>query len=259
MKRGYLVRTCGVGVILLALPLSIFAQGTGGGGATTTGGTSTSGGLSGPTPIAGGGGGGTGGGGTASTGTTQTLTTSTTMYSASSGAGSATSIPSNSNFMANTMVNPYSLGLPTTYSTKFGPQNTITSSGGPKGKFTYLFVAPPTTTTTTATTTTTTANGFNTYGIPRNPAYSTVLSPKIPLMQVPTARVQTDLRDLFSRSSQLESKGIQIDVQDNVVVLKGNVVSEDERRIAEGMARMTPGVIDVRNELVAPTQLSSTK
>ena len=35
----------------------------------------------------------------------------------------------------------------------------------------------------------------------------------------------------------------------NVIVLRGKVASEDERRLVEGMVRLEPGVHDVQNDL----------
>jgi osmotically-inducible protein OsmY len=36
------------------------------------------------------------------------------------------------------------------------------------------------------------------------------------------------------------------------VILRGRVADDDERRLAEGMVRMEPGVREVRNELIIP-------
>src|SRR5438067_2473708 len=131
MRRNLLVRLCGVGLLTLLGPIAVQAQ------------TASSGAATGATPVASAGGGGVASGASAGLAAAAPLTTTITVYAASSGVGSATTIPSNSNFLANTMVNPYSLGLPSNYEAKFGAQNAITSSGGPKGKFTYLYVAPP--------------------------------------------------------------------------------------------------------------------
>jgi osmotically-inducible protein OsmY len=41
-----------------------------------------------------------------------------------------------------------------------------------------------------------------------------------------------------------------VEVDGQTVILKGKVPSEDERRLAEGLIRLTPGVRAVRNELI---------
>ena len=46
--------------------------------------------------------------------------------------------------------------------------------------------------------------------------------------------------------------GIAIEVEGGTVVLKGQVSDDDQRRLVEGMMRLTPGVRDVRNELKVP-------
>ncbi len=247
IRRNLLMRLCGAGLLVLLGPVTLQAQtATTGGGTATTGATATTT-TTGSSGING------GASSTGSVGAAPALTTATTIYSATSGAGSTTTIPSNSNVFGNTMVNPYSLGSPANYVNQFGAQNTISSGGGPKGSFTYLFTAPPATASGSASTVPTTANGFTTYGIQRAPVYSTVLSPSMPMPKYATSKLQTDLRAAISRSSQLKNKdSINVNVQGDVVTLTGTVANGDERSIVEGMVRMTPGVLDVRNELAVP-------
>ena len=229
------------------------------GGTTSSAGTDSSGGsstgstgaTSGTTSSSGGG----GGGGTAGSSQATTaavgasLTQKAAVYSTTSGVGSATTIPSNTNFLSNTYVHPLSLGMPSLYATQYGAQNVITTSGGPTGKFTYLYVPAPTAVATT-TTAATTAPGFTTYGVSRAPVYSTVLGDDLPIVQHAVPRLLADIRGSIERSSTLKSKGsITVSIEGNVVMLRGEVGSERELRIAEGLARMTPGVGDVRNEL----------
>jgi osmotically-inducible protein OsmY len=38
-------------------------------------------------------------------------------------------------------------------------------------------------------------------------------------------------------------------VEDKVVTIRGKVASDDERRLAEGLLRLAPGVRAVKNEL----------
>jgi osmotically-inducible protein OsmY len=86
------------------------------------------------------------------------------------------------------------------------------------------------------------------YGTRRAPAYMTTLgftnnfgSP---------SRTQTDLQQVFSNSARLTSGGnIRVEMDGPTVVLRGTVADDHERRLAEAMARLTPGVRDLRNEL----------
>jgi osmotically-inducible protein OsmY len=58
---------------------------------------------------------------------------------------------------------------------------------------------------------------------------------------------------MFDRSSMLANpRGIDVRMDGNVVVLRGTVRDEDEAKTAEGMVRLTPGVLTVRNELTYP-------
>jgi hypothetical protein len=66
----------------------------------------------------------------------------------------------------------------------------------------------------------------------------------------PPLQLQADLQGVISRSGQLPSKdGIQVGIEDGVVVLRGAVADDAERRLAEGMLRLTPGVHEVRNDI----------
>jgi hypothetical protein len=67
----------------------------------------------------------------------------------------------------------------------------------------------------------------------------------------PASQLVAGIQDVIARSSQLPSKnGIQVALDGPVVVLQGTVADDAERSLAEGMIRLTPGVHDVRNELV---------
>jgi hypothetical protein len=62
-----------------------------------------------------------------------------------------------------------------------------------------------------------------------------------------------DLQGILLRSTRLTTPaGISVTMDGNTVVLSGTVASEDERRLAENMLRLAPGVRDLRNELQAP-------
>jgi hypothetical protein len=60
-----------------------------------------------------------------------------------------------------------------------------------------------------------------------------------------------EVRAVIARSTALSRPGnIQVDVEGQTVILKGKVPSDEERRLAEGLIRLTPGVRTVRNELI---------
>jgi hypothetical protein len=60
-----------------------------------------------------------------------------------------------------------------------------------------------------------------------------------------------EVRAVIARSTSLSRPGnIQVEMEGQTVILKGKVPSEDERRLAEGLIRLTPGVRAVRNELI---------
>jgi len=60
-----------------------------------------------------------------------------------------------------------------------------------------------------------------------------------------TAKVKT----AFSLSKRIPSGQISVDSDDGIVTLRGEVPSEGIRRLAESVARDTPGVVDVQNHL----------
>jgi hypothetical protein len=110
------------------------------------------------------------------------------------------------------------------------------------------------TSTTTTSTTTTGQTGFSTVGIRRAPSYVTVVGFQRPPRIAPEA-IRADLRESFDRSPRLTNgQGIQIAVDGSTVVLRGTVPTMREKRIADVLARMGRGVVDVRNELVVPPE-----
>lgn len=68
--------------------------------------------------------------------------------------------------------------------------------------------------------------------------------------------LQADLRGVLngvSPSMLANPAGVQVQVADgNTVVLRGAVRDEDEARLVVGLARLTPGVRDIRSELTFP-------
>jgi hypothetical protein len=83
----------------------------------------------------------------------------------------------------------------------------------------------------------------------RRPAYVTKVV--FPVRPKPPGEMQSDLRDVFARSSALaQHSDVQVHVDGQAVVLKGEVADDRERRLVEGMVRLTPGVREVLNQLV---------
>jgi len=65
-----------------------------------------------------------------------------------------------------------------------------------------------------------------------------------------SAKLTSDLNSVIARSSRLPSaSGINVSMDQGVVVLKGAVASDRERRVLEAMVRMSPGVREIRNEV----------
>jgi osmotically-inducible protein OsmY len=72
--------------------------------------------------------------------------------------------------------------------------------------------------------------------------------------RIAPTRMQTEVSQALANSTALAgSKGIKVafDRAGNVL-LTGQVASDHDRLLAEGLVRMTPGVHEVRNELQVP-------
>ena len=125
----------------------------------------------------------------------------------------------------------------------------IDQTGGPKGKATYLYVAPPTAVTTTPPTQTPT--GFTTYPTPRAPVYTTHLSEDLPTIVHPTASLYVAAKEIIDTSSRFKDR-VKVTLQGDTLVLAGVVNTANERMLAEGVIRTAPGVnaMTIRNELV---------
>jgi hypothetical protein len=155
-------------------------------------------------------------------------------------------IPATENLFRNFYLNPLSKGLPST--------GAAGAKGAATGTFGQPLYAPATTSTTTSTARKTTNNsskvGFSTYGMNRDTPYITDLSEDIPLVARPTNGLQTDLKDIVKRSSFLKNHDkINVSMEGGVVVVRGQVGSERERRLVETMLLLEPGVFELRNEL----------
>jgi hypothetical protein len=239
------------------------AQGPGGGGFTGgTGGFSGGGGFTGG-GITGGSRGTTGAGfgGGGFTGSTS-FGGGTTSPSAFGTAGGTTTYGATS-FEGRYYGNPLAIGAPTTSST--GSQylrafpTQLPTFGQPLYGTANLTTAPRTTTNPYSSTNpygtalavaAATYSGANSGGIRRAPAY--IAEPVFDRPPPPTASaVQTNLQDIIARSTRLPSRGrITVSVEGGAVILRGQVRDERERRLAESLVRLTPGVHNVKNELV---------
>lgn len=85
----------------------------------------------------------------------------------------------------------------------------------------------------------------------RYPHIATVVAFKSP---APAAdRLLSDVRATIDRSSSISSKaGISITAEGRNIILRGRVASDEERRHVEALLRLTPGLGEIRNELIAP-------
>jgi osmotically-inducible protein OsmY len=64
------------------------------------------------------------------------------------------------------------------------------------------------------------------------------------------AKLTSDLNAVIARSSRLPSaSGIDVSIDQGIVVLRGAVASDKERRVLEAIVRMSPGVREIRNEV----------
>ena len=64
---------------------------------------------------------------------------------------------------------------------------------------------------------------------------------------------QTDVEQILARSTGLNpNRAIRVAVDGPAIILRGTVASDYDRRLAEAMIRLSPGVYEVRNELEAP-------
>jgi hypothetical protein len=157
------------------------------------------------------------------------------------------------------MGNPLSLGVPATTNTSstrtrtFGTVLYNVSSQTGLGSGTGGFGG-------TAGVSTGRAMGASSIGVRRAPAYVTVLGDTVPPVRADMLRVRADLQDVVARSSRLPSRGnIRVLTDGSTVVLRGNVTNDHERRLAEALVRLTPGVRAVRNELATPEATAGTQ
>jgi len=225
-----------------------------GGGSSFSGGTSTSGGgaFSGGGTSFGGGGTGYGGGAGGGRG-------------AAGGSGGFQISPTN--IFSSSFVNPMYYGRPGASSTSMG-QGGSQLKGQGFGQPSFGNVTTAGTTGTTGLTGTGLAGRTGTASIGRGltggvgglgggmsgsntapqVSYAAQVGFRAPPLSVPVVRA--DLQGMVNRSSALSRPGnVQVQAVGDVIVLRGKVADEDERRLVEGMVRLEPGVHEVRNEL----------
>jgi hypothetical protein len=86
-------------------------------------------------------------------------------------------------------------------------------------------------------------------GLRRSPSYSVALGFDR-ATPTPPPQMQANLQGVLASSTSLsQNRAIRIDMVGPTVVLRGMVTNDHDRRLAESLIRLTPGVRDVRNEL----------
>jgi hypothetical protein len=128
--------------------------------------------------------------------------------------------------------------------------NAILTNKGAFGSPQYknLYYAT-TTTNATSNNTQTAGSGFTTIGVKRTPQFSTAVTFK----QAPGPSLEglrESLQDALRQSTSLTSgQNLSVRVDGQTLVLTGTVATARERRVAEGIVLLTPGVPSVRNEI----------
>ena len=200
---------------------------------TMAGSTSSIGGV---TPTTGGGRGGAAGGrGGASNGTSPGVSSSNLFYGFYANPLTAGLMNSTGTGTVNA---PFGTALYSTLMTQLGTTGTTGTRGGAGG-----FGAGGT------------ANVSSGMSLPgpqstsrRMPTYSSTV--RFRFNAPTTEQRRTDLQAVLARTSSLPTAaGIQVTMDGPVVVLRGQVADDDQRRLAENVLRLSPGVHQVRNEL----------
>jgi BON domain len=178
--------------------------------------------------------------------------TGTSRSSTGSGGSGTNVVPQASDPFQTYYANPYKFGMSTTTGT--GTSRTSGQFGTPL----YGNITTPKTTTGTTSGGTTASMSFNTVGMRRAPSFTTTLG-FAPAAAPPPSAMQIALGTVYQGTSQLSpNSNIQVVVNGGIVVLRGRVANENERRVAEGMARLEPGVREVRNELIIAAPRAAT-
>ncbi len=239
----------------VALVIGVSAHGQGGGSGGGSGGSSGGSSFSGG-GLSGGGSGLTGGGNSFSGNNSFSgggnITGSGSNRTGVGGRSSSSSAVSSTNFLAASYGNPLYPGRP-------GSTNLNISAGGGFGQATL-----PNTNTGRGTTGgagnrlggTASVGGAGLNGSGAQTSISRIqhtTTLDFPVRAVVTQELQDELRGMVARSSSLKApERITVSVEGNTVVLSGVVSDDKEKRLVEGMVRLTPGVQAVRNELQTP-------
>jgi hypothetical protein len=94
-------------------------------------------------------------------------------------------------------------------------------------------------------------NGLNNQGGASRLHYAVTLTDAPP--PPANAVLKADVTAVINRSSSIKNPaGIEVLTEGQRVILRGKVTSDSERRLVEGMIRLTPGVREVVNELQVP-------
>jgi hypothetical protein len=93
-------------------------------------------------------------------------------------------------------------------------------------------------------------------GVRRAPAYATTLG--FPYRPPAPSKLATDLQGVINRSSSLSGvkDNIRVSMAGRMVILEGTVPTPRERRLAEALVRLEPGVAAVQNRLVVASPRS---
>jgi hypothetical protein len=88
------------------------------------------------------------------------------------------------------------------------------------------------------------------FGVRRAPAYATTIG--FPYRLPSGVQLQSDLQGVINRSEALAGAkdNIRVAVTGRLAVLQGAVATPHDRRLAEALVRLEPGVADVQNDLV---------
>lgn len=89
--------------------------------------------------------------------------------------------------------------------------------------------------------------------IPHQTGNSYMMVARFPAQTTPAPQLQQQIQTLLQRSTNISNPGsIQATVSGNTVILRGSAADEEEARRIANMISLTPGVREVRNELVYP-------
>lgn len=164
---------------------------------------------------------------------------------------SANAVPSQYDPFRTTYVNPYAAGQTVIGSTQTGK----TKNSG-FGQPLYFSTTTQSQSNVNNNSMNQQQNGFTTLNMKKAPSYITALHEDMSGRATfnPT-NVERELQSRFDRSDRLKGKAqVQVHVEGPIVVLTGQAVSERDRRLAEALVRMQPGVQSVDNRLAVTGQ-----